>query len=78
MKAYEKLNEIKDTDCTAETIANWFYDNRICPCELDSDMPEVNQKFKSWRKIADSICREREVNCDMECCTQFVNKEVPE
>jgi len=76
MKVYEKLNEIKGTDCTAETIADWFYDNRICPCTLDSFVPEVETKFKGWHKLADSVCREREVNCDLECCTNFVNKEM--
>lgn len=76
MKVYEKLNEIKGTDCTAKTIANWFYDNRICPCVLDSVIKEVRREFKGWHKIADSVCREH--NCGMDCCTQFVNKEIAE
>lgn len=34
MKVWEKCNEVKGTNATKDEIANWAYENRICPLQF--------------------------------------------
>jgi hypothetical protein len=34
MKVWEKLNQLKGTNATIDTISNWFYINRIYPNDI--------------------------------------------
>lgn len=76
MKVYEVLNNLKDTDCTPETIADWLYDNRICPCCLDAEMLYVDKYPKFLNNAAEEVCKEREMRCDPKCCLAFAYKDI--
>ena len=82
MFVWEKINELKKCNATKEEIADWSYDNRICPLMMDVGLElSENQKHEAdmLDKIADSVCHEMSdkngPGCGEECLDSFLDSE---
>lgn len=86
MKVWRKCNEVKGTTATIEEIANWAYENRICPLSFDVgleiDVPMGDDGYpiddgNGFIRTAHKIC-EKNGKCGFDCLMEYLNAEFEE
>ncbi len=83
MKVWEKCNEVKGTKATMQEIANWAWDNKICPLMFDVglelDLPLDEDAFpveNGFIKTARKVCSKSK--CDYKCLIKYLESEYDE
>ena len=81
MKVWEKCNEVKGTNATKDEIANWAYENRICPLQFDVglelDLPLDEDGFpveNGFIKTARKVCDTKQ-ECGYKCLVKYLGTE---
>jgi hypothetical protein len=77
MKVYEKINQLKGTEASAEEIASWAYNNRICPLDFDDGLEEINEEYPEQLTFMAGECCSIH-SCGTECLDDFLNAEYKE
>lgn len=76
MKVWEKINELKGTNADKKTIANWAYNNKICPREFGEELELDCEYPKEIEDISRRLCDKN--SCGYDCLNEFLESELSE